>query len=116
MTRKVFVVELTEEMASKIAATRRPPASKRGAVFADAWKMGKAITGYDESSPIWGLRRDEVNELIEARYRDIIEATGKGDAKAAAAAQNDIDLLKAELEKRKAARAIAWKSKGGKKA
>ncbi len=112
--KKVFVVELTEEMASKVATTR-PPAAKRGAVFSEAWQMGKAVAGYDEKSPVWGKTRTEVFEMIEALYAEIASALKRGDTKAAASMEGTIALYKSELEKRKAARAIAWASRGGKK-
>jgi len=116
MTRKVFVVELTEEMAAKVASSGRTPASKRGAEFSAAWKMGKALAGYGESSPIFGLTRDEVYAKIETLYQQIIEAKGKRDEKAAARAEGEITMLKAELERRRAAYAIARATrKGGKK-
>lgn len=112
---KVFVVELTEEMASKVAATRRSPASKRGAQFSAAWTLGKSLAGYDETSPIWGKTRSEVFEMIEERYAGIAEALKKGDTTTSSKLEGEIALFKNELEKRKAARGIAWASKGGKR-
>lgn len=114
MTRKVFVVELTEEMASKVAATR-PPAVKRGAQFSAAWTMGKALAGYNEDSPIWGKSRSEVFEMIEERYAGIAEALKKGDTTTSSKLEGEIALFKNELEKRKAARGIAWAARASKK-
>ena len=115
MTRKVYVVELTEDLTKAASKRRRPAAVRRGAEFSDAWKMGKAVAGYGETSPIWGMTRNAVLDMIEANYKSIADALKRGDTAAAAVLEGEIALLKGELEKRKAARQIAWAANSSKK-
>jgi len=105
---RYFIVEMTDEAATKIASKRRPTTTKSGVPFSDAWKMGKEIAGYDEKSPIWGLSRAQIYELKEQLFLDILRATKSRDLATLKAAQEKLSLIDTELEKRKAAREAAY--------
>ena len=108
---KFYLVEMDEKAAEKIMKSSRTPAAKRGAVFSDAWKTAKEITGYNEASPIWGKTHDEVLSMIEDGYVQALKAVEDKDLAAFNRITKHIGELKAELGKRQAANELARASR-----
>jgi hypothetical protein len=107
MSSKLYLLEVTEAAGKTVASTRRPAAVKRGAAFTEGWRMGKEITGYGESSPIWGKTRAEVFGMIEDLYVEALKALKDGDSLKFRLASENVSMLKSELAKRTAAGEMA---------
>jgi hypothetical protein len=110
---KLYVLELSEGAAEKIAASKRHPASRRGAAFKEGWAMGKEMAGYKDgkdgtpASPIFGKTRYEVYDEIETLYIEALEALKVKDTGKFQECNDRIILLHSELSKRAAAQEIA---------
>lgn len=104
---KWYVLEMSDGAAEKIVASKRHPAAKRGAAFSESWAMAKDVSGYNETSPIWGKTRYEVYDRIEDLYIEALTALKTGDKVKFTSANDEIIALKAELAKRSAAQEVA---------
>lgn len=101
---KYLMVELTAEAAAKLA-TAKSPAARRGAVFSEAWRAGKEITGYSDKSPIWKKTRAEVWNMKEVLYKKALAPTTTVVERKTILDQ--IAVLDTELAKRTASKEIA---------
>ena len=104
---KWYVLELSEGAAEKMVASKRHPATKRGAAFSEAWTMAKDMTGYNEASPIWGKTRYQVFDEIETLYIEALEALRVKDTGKFGECNDRIILLHSELNKRSAAQEVS---------
>jgi hypothetical protein len=107
MSSKFYLLEMSEGAAEKIVASKRPAAVKRGAAFKEAWSMAKDMTGYNETSPIWGKTRYEVFSEMEDLFIAALQAVKDKRGDKFDECNDRITLLRSELAKRSAATEVA---------